>query len=88
MKLETEDGSLVDCDIIRAFELDGQSYIVLLPTGAHADGEGFLYRFSVTPDGAPLLELPETDEEFQLASDAFNQLLNRDEPEEDFEYTE
>ena len=51
----------------------------LLPldeNGQNEDGEVYLYRYAVGPNGAPQLDNIETDEEYEIVSDAFDELLD------------
>lgn len=79
--LTLEDDSEVECEVITIFEVDGQDYIVLLPTDDE-EGEVFIYRYFEDEEGNPGLDNIETDEEFEMVSEAFDQLV------EDGEYDE
>ena len=39
----------------------------------------YLYRYSETADGEPILENIETDEEYEIVSDAFDEMLDEEE---------
>ena len=76
----TLDGDVtVNCSVIGIFEAaNGMEYIALLPNeGEDADtGEVYLYRYSETEDEEPVLENIIDDDEFELASDAFDEMLD------------
>ncbi len=76
--LTLDDDSTIDCVVCGYFEADGQDYIALLPTeGEDADkGQVYLYRYAEDSYGEPILENIEDDEEFEVASDAFDQMLD------------
>lgn len=82
--LELDDGTEVECVIITILEANGRDYIALLPD-EEADveeGEVFLYRYKEDADGNPDLENIESDEEFEIVSDAFDEWLDSQEYDE------
>ena len=77
--LTLEDDSEVTCDIIATYPCtNGNSYIALLPVDAEGDDESdfYLYRYTVDDDGELILGDIDTDEEFEEASEAFDELLD------------
>ncbi len=74
----------LECAVISIFEADNKRYIALLPLeGDDAEnGEVYLYRYNETADGQPDLKNIETDEEFEIVSDAFDELLDEAEYQE------
>lgn len=83
--LSLDDGKELECQIITIFEANDQDYIVLLPTDSsyqESEGEVFIYRYFETEDGDINLENIETDEEFEVVSDAFDEFLDSCEYEE------
>lgn len=82
--LTLDDDTTLECVVINIFEAGGQDYIALLPLeGAAAEeGEVYLYRYSEDEDGEPNLENIEDDDEFELVSDAFDELLDSEEYDE------
>lgn len=80
--IELEDGTLVTCAIVTIFEAAEKEYIALLPldeNGENEDGEVWLYRYSENPDDPneePVMEFIEDDEEYEIASDAFDEFLD------------
>ncbi len=82
--LSLDDGTECECAIVRIFPAGDNNYIALLPMeGPAADNdEVFLYRYSETEDGEPVLENIDTDEEYELVADAFDEELDAMEYEE------
>ena len=82
--LSLVDGSEVECFVVTLFEADGRDYIALLPTeGEEAEeGEVFLYRFAEDAEGNPDLSNIETDEEYEIVADAFDEWLDAQEYDE------
>ncbi len=84
MTLTLEDDSELECAVVTTFTAGGKDYIALLPLeGIEAEeGEVFLYRFHVGEDGDPVLENIESDEEYDVVSDAFDEWLDSQEYDE------
>lgn len=82
--LTLEDDSEVECQVLTIFEVEGQDYIVLLPldSAESEEGEIFIYRYFEDENGEPGLDNIETEEEFEMVSEVFDQLV------EDGEYDE
>ena len=78
--LDLDDGSSMECQILTIFEADGRDYIALLPVDEdeqpNDEGEVFIYRYSEDADGNPNLENIEDDEEYEIVSDRFDELLD------------
>lgn len=77
--LTLDDDSTVECAIVGIFDGGGKEYIALLPlneNGENEDGEVYLYRYSKDTNGSPILENIESDEEYEIASEAFDELLD------------
>ena len=80
--LTLDDDSELLCDVIATFpaKINGkeQMYIALLPTDATPESDIYLYRFE--EDGEEIdLQNIEDDEEFEIVSDAFDELLDEEE---------
>ena len=81
-----EDDTEVDCAILTVFPVDKTEYIALLPLddqGKNTDGEVFLYSFTRTEAGDPLLANIEDDAEYQAAAQAFERILENARKEEE-----
>ena len=76
--LTLDDGSELECRVICIFPDDDPEFIALLPmAGPDAEkGEVYLYKYIVTKDGEPELENIVDDEEYERASDAFDEYLD------------
>lgn len=76
--LTLDDGEEVECAIIAIYPANGREYIALLPLeGEGADtGEVYLYRFAEDEEGNLDLSNIEDDDEYEAASDAFDELLD------------
>ena len=76
--LTLEDGSDLECVVLTIFEAGDHDYIALLPLdGKEAeDGEVFLYRYKEDAEGNPELDNIISDEEYEIASDGFDEWLD------------
>lgn len=77
-----DDDSEVTCAILTIFPAGGKEYIALLPLnedGENEDGEVYLYRYLENENGQPTLDNIETDEEYDIAADAFDELMDSQE---------
>lgn len=76
------DDCTVKCSIVTIFEVEGKDYIALLPldeNGENDDGEVWIYGYKEdesNPDAEPELIYIEDDEEYEKASDAFDEYLD------------
>ena len=78
--LTMEDDTEVACAILTVFPVAEKEYIALLPLdnqGQNEDGEVFLYAFSKTGQGDPILANIEDDDEYRAATEAFDQILEK-----------
>lgn len=73
----------LECDIITFFTADDNEYVALAPQGDEFDGIVYLYRY-IEHDGdeEPELITIESDEEYEIASDGFDEWLDNLEFEE------
>ena len=78
--LTLEDDTEVECAILAIFPADENQYIALMPLDEDGEQKGediYLYRFIDNGDDEePDLENIDDDEEFEIASDAFDELLD------------
>lgn len=76
--LTLDDDTTLECIVINIFQAGDKEYIALLRMEGEAaeDGEVYLYRYSEDEDGQPNLENIEDDEEFEIVSDAFDEMLD------------
>jgi len=85
--LMLDDNTECECAIIRIFPAGDNDYIALLPLeGEAADNdEVYLYRYKVEGYNEPVLENIESDEEYELVSEAFDEELDAMEYEDLYE---
>lgn len=77
--LTLDDDTEVTCAVLNIFEVDGNSYISLLPldeNGNNTDGEVYLYRYLVE-NGNPALDNIEDDDEYAAAAEAFTGIMQQ-----------
>ena len=77
--LTLDDDTEIECAILTVFPVDAQEYIALLPldeNGQNQDGEVYLYKFSRTEKGDPILANIESDDEYAKAAEAIDILLH------------
>ena len=85
VELTLDNDEVVQCAILTLFEAAGREYIALLPldeNGQNSDGEVYLYRYFEPEDGEPTLGNIESDEEYEIVADAFDELLDAQEYDE------
>lgn len=78
--LTLEDDSEVECAILTIFPIASREYIALLPlddNGQPLDGDVYLYAFSRTENGDPMLANIEDEDEYAQAATAFNEIADR-----------
>ncbi|MCI8317807.1 MAG: DUF1292 domain-containing protein [Lachnospiraceae bacterium] len=76
--LTLDNDETIECSILTVYEAAGKNYIALLPLneqGINEDGEVFIYRFH-EENGVPVLENIEDDDEYEAASDGFDEWLD------------
>ncbi len=89
--LDLDDGTSVTCAIITILTVQEKDYIVLLPVDEdeeNEDGEVWFYQYVEDPDNEdadPELIFIESDEEYELVADAFDEFLDSAEFEENVE---
>ena len=76
IELELEDGRKLECDVLVRYPIGEQQYIALCPVDDANMEEIYLYRFAEGADGEPILTLIETDEEYEVAADRFDEILD------------
>lgn len=78
--LTLDDGSEAECSILTIFDVQDQDYIVLIPLeedgSENPEGEVFIYRYFEDEEGNPSLENIESEEEYEIAADRFDELLD------------
>ena len=74
----------VECIVITIFEANEKDYIALLPIEEENEDEGevFLYRYSEDAEGNPILDNIESDDEYEVVADRFDEWLDEQEYDE------
>ena len=82
--LTLDDGTELECVVLTIFEAADKEYIALLPLDGNEaeDGEVYLYRYTEDANGNPDIQNIESDEEYEIVADAFDELLDTEEYEE------
>lgn len=76
-----DDGTELRCDVVAIFPVNGQDYIALLPDKViegYEEDEVFLYRYTEKEDDDVELGQIESDEEYEMVADAFDELLDNE----------
>lgn len=91
--LTDEDGVSIDTEIVAAIEIEelGKEYVAALPTAPNSmfeEGEVILLIYSEDADGNPEFTPIEDEEEFELVSEALEQLLEDEEEDDEYDVSE
>ena len=91
VSITLEDDTVLECVVLNIFSAGDREYIAVMPEDDNDEGTVYLYRYSETEDGQPELTNIETDEEYEIVADAFDELLDEEEfedllGEEDLEF--
>ena len=77
--LTLDNDEVLECAVLTIFSAGDRQYIALLPLEDAEDteeGDVFIYRFEEDENGEPTLDNIEDDDEYELAADAFDELLD------------
>ena len=78
--LDLDNGQTVESKVLTIFDIGEQDYIALLPLkedgSENDDGTVYIYRYSEDENGEPSLENIQSDEEYEIVSDRFDELLD------------
>jgi len=76
--LDLDDGTTVESRILTIFDIGKQSYIALLPLDRdgrdNADGTVYIYRYFEDGEGNPSIENIQSDDEYDIVADRFDEL--------------
>ena len=88
--LTFDDGTEAECLVWGFVDVDGQSYISLLPMEEEDDEEGgcYLYQYDEDENGEPILGYIEDDALLDRVIDAFDKMFDEEESEYDEIVTE
>lgn len=81
VSLELEEGTVV-CSIVTIFEMNGKDYIALMPLDEEGNAKGeevWIYGYKENPDDPneePELIYIDDDDEYEAASDKFDEYLD------------
>lgn len=75
--IDLDEGS-IECKILTIFEADKQDYIALLPLDKKGEetGDVYLYRYFEDEQGLPSIEHIDSEEEYEIAEDKFEEYLD------------
>lgn len=76
--LTLDDDSTLECSVVSIFPAGDKQYIALLPldeNGENHNGEVYLYRY-FEENGNPQLDNIVDDEEYEIAAEAFEEMLD------------
>lgn len=79
--IDLGDGKTIECTVLMIFEAgnDDREYIAVMPEGGDDDSEVYLYRYEEDENGEPRLDNIESDEEYDIVSEAFDEILDEQE---------
>ena len=80
--LTLENDEELECEILTIYTAAGRDYIALAPRDESLEGTVYLYRYIDRGEDEPELERIDTDEEYEIASDGFDEWLDTMEFEE------
>ena len=74
-----EDNTEIECVVLSIFEAGERNYIAVLPEEENEEeSQVYLYRYE-EEDGTPILSNIETDEEYKIVADTFDEILDEEE---------
>ena len=79
VSITLDDDTVLECIVLNIFSAGDREYIAVMPETDDEEGTVYLYRYSETADGQPELTNIETDEEYEIVADAFDELLDEEE---------
>lgn len=74
--LTLDNDTEVECAVEVIFPVNGQEYIALVPLDGSSDGQAYIYRFKQLGEEDMEIENIESDEEFEMVADAYDELLD------------
>lgn len=69
----------LECEIICIFPVNDREYIALSPLAGGDDAPVYLYRYALSEDDEPLIDMIADDDEFDAVSDAYEEWLDTQE---------
>lgn len=79
--LTLDDGTELECVVLTIFTAGGEDreYIALTPETDDEESTVYFYRYGETEEGQPDLTNIETDDEYEIVADAFDEILDEQE---------
>ena len=77
--LYLDDGAELECLVLCVYEAMEKQYIALLPINDEEDNDVIFYRYSEDENGEPIIDNIDTEDEYEIAEDAFDELLDEEE---------
>ncbi len=74
LTVDLNEGGTETFRIMKIFEANGRDYIAVCPEDGGEDV--YFYRYSEDADGEPSIDNISSDEEFEIVTDAFDELLD------------
>lgn len=74
MKLELDDGTEVEWEVVLVFDVEDREYIALAPEDSD---EAYIYRYSEDEEGVELGSI-EDDAEFEKVGEAFDRIIEEE----------
>lgn len=74
VSITLEDDSVMECVVLCILDVNDREYIAVVPEDEDSE-DVYLYRYSESEDGQPDLSNIETDEEYELVAEAFDEWL-------------
>ena len=81
VSITLEDDSVMECVVLCILDVQDREYIAVIPEDEDSE-DVYLYRYSESEDGQPDLSNIETDEEYEMVAEAFDEWLDEEEYEE------
>ena len=86
IEIETEDGSVIKCELYDIIEFEGKEYGLLVEESDLEDDEPEVVLMRYIEEGEEVFFEPiEDDEEFEIVADKFDELLDEEEFDELFD---
>ncbi|MCC8080621.1 MAG: DUF1292 domain-containing protein [Clostridiales bacterium] len=76
LTVELDEGGTETFQIMKIFEANGRDYIAVCPENGGEDV--YFYRYFEDADGEPSIDNIASDEEFEMVTDAFDELLDEE----------
>lgn len=82
MKIELEDGEILECIVLGVFSVEDKEYIALVPNNEDEEELALIYEYKEDEDGIELINI-ETDQEYNLVAEVYEDLFFTEEDNEE-----